>query len=75
MRHEMLTDETDRDLHVTVSGDGKSAWAFVASTLHAETGYSKATYTWRASDVLVKTDAGWRIAAAVWSQPIADDEA
>ncbi|HSN24803.1 MAG TPA: nuclear transport factor 2 family protein [Kofleriaceae bacterium] len=51
------------DIAFTMSRDGKSAWATGASN------------DVRASDVLVKTPAGWQIAGAAWTRSYDNDKA
>jgi ketosteroid isomerase-like protein len=66
----------DKNVQVTLSRDGKSAWA---SELARITLLEKTTagreMAWRASDVLTRTPAGWRIAALAWTQPVANAQA
>lgn len=66
----------DKDVQVTVSRDGKSAWAseLVKVTL-LEPSSPGRDVPWRASDALVKTPAGWRIAALAWTEPVANAKA
>jgi hypothetical protein len=76
MRHEQVTGQKDQNVHITLSRDGKTAWASLTSTLMIAGGDSNPHDDyWRASDVVVKTDAGWRIAAAAWTQPRDDADA
>jgi len=64
---------TPSDVQVTVARDGKSAWASeLASIGLLERNTPGRDVAWRASDVLVKTAQGWRIAAAAWTEPRAN---
>jgi hypothetical protein len=64
---------TPRDVQVTVARDGKSAWASeLASITLLERNTPGRDVAWRASDVLVKTAEGWRIAAMDWTEPRAN---
>jgi len=64
---------TPRDVQVTVARDGKSAWASeLASIALLERNTPGRDVPWRASDVLVKTAEGWRIAAMDWTEPRAN---
>jgi hypothetical protein len=61
----------DKAVQVTVSRDGKSAWASVVTRITLlEPNTSGRDVPWRASDVLVKTPKGWRIAALAWTEPV-----
>ncbi|MEO7736415.1 MAG: hypothetical protein ABIY55_35985, partial [Kofleriaceae bacterium] len=61
------------DVQVTVARDGKSAWASeLASIGLLEQNTAGRDVPWRASDVLVKTAQGWRIAAMAWTEPRAN---
>jgi len=70
---ELYAHHTDKDVQISVARDGKSAWASLSTQIEVlprnQAGRSD---PWRASDVLVKTAAGWRIAAASWTQPMAN---
>jgi ketosteroid isomerase-like protein len=64
---------TPSDVQVTVARDGKSAWASeLASIGLLEPNTPGRDVAWRASDVLVKTAQGWRIAALAWTEPRAN---
>jgi ketosteroid isomerase-like protein len=55
---------------INVSADGKSAWASELSTLRiGDLKHGDNPQSWRASDVLVQTPKGWRIAALAWTSP------
>ncbi len=57
-------------VQVTLSRDGKTAWASeLASVSLLEPNARGRDVPWRASDVVVKTPAGWRIAALAWTEP------
>jgi ketosteroid isomerase-like protein len=64
-----------RDRQIQVAGDGKSAW--LNETAHIEiendvSGTAIEASDWRISELVVKTPAGWRIAASVWTTAIPD---
>ena len=60
----------DKDVSITVSRDGKSAWASeLASVSLLEQDTPGKDVPWRVSDVLVQTPKGWRIGAAAWTEP------
>jgi ketosteroid isomerase-like protein len=64
---------TPSAVQVTVARDGKSAWASeLASIGLLEPNTPGRDVAWRASDVLVKTAQGWRIAALDWTEPRAN---
>ena len=64
---------TDHDVEVTLSCDGKSAWASETTKIALlERDSPGRDAPWRASDVLVKTPNGWRIAALAWTEPVAN---
>ena len=66
----------DKDVQVTVSRDGKSAWGSeLAKVTLLETNTAGRDVAWRASDAMVKTPAGWRIAALAWTEPVANAKA
>lgn len=63
----------DKDVMITLSRDGKSAWASeLASVTLLEPNTPGSDHAWRVSDVLVQTPKGWRIAAAAWTEPRAN---
>jgi ketosteroid isomerase-like protein len=62
-----------RDTTVTIAHDGTSAWASTTVSLRGA-GDSDAVAL-RASDVLVRTKDGWRLAAMAWTVPIPDAQA
>jgi hypothetical protein len=62
------TDVSGATIQVTMSRDGKSAWASATDMLSAQT-------PWRASDVLIETPTGWRAAAMAWTEPKGNAEA
>ncbi len=61
------------DVDVAMSGDGTSAWASATAILHGPDDGDEALV--RASDVLVRTKDGWRLAAMAWTVPVPDAEA
>ena len=64
---------TPSDVALTIARDGKSAWASeLASVGLLEPNTPGRDVPWRASDVVVKTAAGWRIAAMAWTEPRAN---
>ena len=70
-----LSGHDDKDVDIAISRDGKSAWASEVTSLGIlEKNTPGRDATWRASDVLVKTPKGWRIAALAWTEPRANAE-
>ncbi|NVB80893.1 MAG: hypothetical protein HOV81_21025 [Kofleriaceae bacterium] len=60
----------DKDVAITISRDGKSAWASELATVTLlEPNTPGKDNPWRVSSVLVKTPKGWRIGAAAWTEP------
>ncbi len=74
--NEQYTGHQDKDVQVVLSRDGKSAWASLTTALSIlprnEPGRDD---PWRASSVLAKTPAGWRIVATTWTEPVSDAKA
>ncbi|MEO8707142.1 MAG: hypothetical protein ABI867_44355, partial [Kofleriaceae bacterium] len=70
---EVYTGTESHHLTVTRSRDRKTAWASVLADISIlPQNQPGRDDPWRASDVLVKTAAGWRIAAMAWSRPVAN---
>ncbi len=65
---------TASGLAYTLSRDGNSAWASVVLTPGFMCDLPTHEAVWRASDVLVRTPQGWRIAAMAWTEPVPDAE-
>ncbi len=69
----MLADHTEKDIAVTISRDGQSAWLSFATHLKIrQTRDESTTLDMRVSEVAVKTAAGWRIVAGLWSTGFPD---
>lgn len=64
---------TDSNVTITMSADGKSAWASTESTLAIPRRGEDNTVDMRASNLLVQTPKGWRTAAFAWSEPTEND--
>jgi hypothetical protein len=70
------SNSTTRNVDITQSRDGKTAWASaIASVALIETNTVGEDTTWRLSDMLVQTAQGWRITAAAWTEPMANAKA
>lgn len=70
---EQYMGHADRDTAIALSRDGQTAWASLTTRLTVlPQNQPGRDDPWRASDVLVQTPAGWRIAAALWSEPRAN---
>lgn len=67
------TGHDDHDVEVTLAADRTSAWAtgIAAVTLSTDNANHR-VFVHRVSSVLVKTQAGWRIAATMISEPVAN---
>jgi ketosteroid isomerase-like protein len=66
----------DKNVQIVISRDGQSAWASeLANVTLLETNTAGRDTPWRASDVIVMTPKGWRIAALAWTEPVANAEA
>ncbi len=67
---------TAEDVSITRARDGKSAWAsFVAKVSNrTQRGDDPIVDRWRVSELIEKTDAGWRVLDMVWSQGVPDDQ-
>lgn len=65
-----LDGHDDSAMKINLSRDGKSAWASTLTTLRiGDLKHGDNPEDWRASDMLVQTPAGWRIAALAWTSP------
>ncbi len=63
----------DRDVEVKLSRDGKSAWTTgIAGIVLTTKNANRRGYDLRVSSVMVKTQAGWRIAASALTEPVAN---
>ena len=73
----LIGDHLAGDDHITatLARDGQSAWTSELTTsTHLAQNSPGMDFDWRASDLVVKTPAGWRIAAAMLTQPIENAE-
>lgn len=62
---------TDRHLTITMSRDGKSAWASFFTTLAmGDVAHGDMPLDKRVSDFIVQTPQGWRIAARTWTDAV-----
>ena len=61
----------DKSLTITMSRDGKSAWASFFTTLKmGDTKHGEMPNDKRVSDFIVQTPKGWRIAARAWTDSV-----
>jgi hypothetical protein len=74
-RDHFRTDYEERGALIEIARDGQTAWAHSTDMSAAVWARRKDWNPWRISFVLVKTAGSWRIAAAMWSEPLANDVA
>jgi len=71
--NERYTGHEDANLEISRSRDGQTAWASLTTKLSILPQNEKGRDDpWRASSVLARTPAGWRIAATTWTAPRAN---
>jgi len=71
-----MGDHKERDLAIARSRDGKTAWASFVTTFTLAVEHGEAPpNTWRISQLVVKTPAGWRVAFATWTEAVDNDAA
>jgi ketosteroid isomerase-like protein len=63
----------DAHLTIVVARDGKSAWASVEASIRMPRRGQDNVVSMRASNLLVATPNGWRIAALAWTEPTEND--
>jgi len=74
--NETYTGHEDDNLQVVMSRDGQSAWTSLTTKLSILPQNEKGRDDpWRVSSVLVKTAAGWKMAATTWTEPVANAKA